>query len=141
MEWDLEEAILYYRKQGAPGDQSAVLSLLREIQKECGGIPPWALARMAEHYNVKEGLFLALIRRIPSLRLADTHTLEICGGPNCSRRAALAAFAETLKQPGLTVKTVPCMRQCGKGPNIRFDGTLYNGADEALIRRLLQEAK
>lgn len=139
MEWNLEEAILYYKKQGAPGDQSAVLSLLREIQRECGGIPPYALARMAESYNVKEALFLALIRRIPGLRLADTHLLEICGGPNCSRRAALAAFGETLKQPGLTVRTVPCMRQCGKGPNIRFDGRLYNGADEALIRSLLQE--
>jgi NADH:ubiquinone oxidoreductase subunit E len=141
MEWNLEEAILYYKKQGAPGDQGAVLSLLREIQRECGGIPRYALTRMAESYNVKEALFLALIRRIPSLRLADTHVLEICGGPNCSKRAALAAFGETLKMPGLTVKTVPCMRQCGKGPNIRFDGRLYNGADEALIRKLLQEAK
>ena len=48
-------------------------------------------------------------------------------------------FSLPLKQPGLTVRTVPCMRQCGKGPNIRFDGRLYNGADEALIRSLLQE--
>jgi hypothetical protein len=29
------------------------------------------------------------------------------------------------------------MRQCGKGPNIRWDGQLYNGADEALLRRLV----
>jgi len=139
MAWELEEAIGYYKKQGAPGDQSAVLSLLREIQREFGGIPRYTLTAMAEAYQVKESLFLALIRRIPSLRLADTHLLEICGGPNCSRRASLAAFGETLKHHGLTVKAVPCMRQCAKGPNIRFDGRLYNGADEALIRRLLEE--
>lgn len=139
MNWNLEEAITYYAGQGAPGDQTAVLSLLREIQKECGGIPRYALTAMASAYKVKEGLFLALIRRIPSLRLADTHLLEICGGPNCSKRASLAAFGESLKYPGLTVKTTACMRQCGKGPNIRFDGKLYNGADEGLIRRLLEE--
>ena len=138
MEWDLEEAILYYKSQGAPADQSAVLSLLREVQQHCGAIPRRALTRMAESWGVKEALFLALIRRIPSLRLADTHVLEICGGPSCSGRASLAAFGETLKQPGLTVRTVPCLRQCGKGPNIRFDGKVYNGADEALIRRLLE---
>ena len=140
MAWELEEAIGYYKKQGAPADQSAVLSLLREIQRECGGIPRYALSAMAQSYNVKESLFLALIRRIPGLRLADTHLLEICGGPNCSKRAGLAAFGETLKYPGLTVRTVPCMRQCGKGPNIRFDGKLYNRADEAQIRRLLEES-
>ena len=34
MSWDLQEAISYYRRQGAPGDQSAVLGLLKEIQQE-----------------------------------------------------------------------------------------------------------
>ena len=32
MSWDLEEAAAYYGKQGAPGDQNAVINLLREIQ-------------------------------------------------------------------------------------------------------------
>jgi len=27
---------------------------------------------------------------------------------------------------------------CGKGPNLKWDGTLYNGADEALIRKLVE---
>lgn len=142
MDWNLQEAIGYYQKQGAPGDQNAVLNLLREVQRECGGrIPRSALAEMAAGYGVKEGLFLALIKRIPSLRLGEGHTLEVCGGPNCSRRADLLAVAETLCQgKPVTVKTVPCMRQCGKGPNIRWDGTLYNGADAALLKKLLENA-
>ena len=136
MAWDLKEAMEYYARQGAPSDTNAVIALLKEIQAENGCVSKADLARMVQYYNVKEGLFLALIRRLPGVRLGSTHVLEICGGPNCSRRSALAAFSETLT--GVTVKTVPCMRQCGKGPNIRFDGTLYNGADEALIRRLLR---
>ena len=137
MTWDLKEAMEYYARQGAPSDQSALIALLKEVQQEKGCVSPADLTQMVQYYKVKEGLFLALIRRLPGVRLGTTHVLEICGGPNCSKRGKLAAFGETLT--GVTVKTVPCMRQCGKGPNIRFDGQLYNGADEALIRRLLKE--
>ena len=140
MEWNLDEAVAYYKKQGAPGDQTAVTGLLREVQAENGGrIPRRLLGEIASGLGVKESFLLAVIRRIPSLRLAEVHCLEICAGPNCGKHTALAAFAETLRSAKITVRTVPCMRQCGKGPNIRWDGTLYNHADEALLRRLTKE--
>ena len=142
MSWDLEEAIGYYGKQGAPADQSALVSLLREVQQENGGsVSPSAVKAIAEGYRVKEALILALIKRIPSLRLGDTHVLEVCAGPNCGKRKELAALAEKLgrENPKVTVKFVPCMRMCGKGPNIKWDGTIHNGADEALLRRLLEK--
>ena len=140
MEWNLEEAVAWYGKQGAPGDQTALTSLLREVQSENGGrIPRHLLAGIAAGLGVKESFLLAVIRRIPSLKLADVHCLEICAGPNCGRHAALAAFAEGLRSDRITVRFVPCMRQCGKGPNIRWDGTLYHHADEALLRRLQKE--
>lgn len=143
MTWNLEEALAYYKKQGAPSDQSALISLLREIQQEHGGsIPKALLSPVGSYYGVKETYLYAIIRRIPSLRLRDTHCLELCSGPNCSRRAQLAAFVEKTygaNPKAFTVKYVPCMRMCGKGPNIRWDGSLYNGADEALIRRLVEE--
>lgn len=141
MSWSLEEALAYYKSQGAPGDQNAVVGLLREVQQERGGrIPAQMLEPIAKAWGLKESFLLALIRRLPSLRLADTHCLEICGGRNCGKRAALAAFAEA--NPGnYSVKYMPCMRVCGKGPNIRWDGRLYHQADEALLRRLIQEAE
>ena len=94
MAWNLQEAVDYYRRQGAPGDQNALVNLLREIQAEHGGIPAYLLPDLAEKLDTKESLLLALIRRIPRLRLADTHCLEICAGPNCPKRADLAAAAE-----------------------------------------------
>ena len=141
MAFSLEEAVAYYKKQGAPSDQSALVSLLREVQQEnSGAIPKSALPAMAEGLGVKESYLLAVIRRIPSLRLSDSHTLEMCGGPNCGKHAALAAAAEKLcKGKNVTLKFVPCMRLCGKGPNLKWDGTLYHKADEALIKRLLEE--
>lgn len=140
MAWELSEAIDYYRKQGAPKDQTALVNLLREAQQESGGsIPRWVLEPIGTAYGVRESLLLALIRRYPSLRLADTHTLEICAGPNCGKHTALAAAAEKLREQGVTVKFTPCMRHCGKGPNLKWDGKLYHRADEALLKQLLEE--
>ena len=140
MAWDLNEAVGYYRTQGAPGDQTAVVNLLREIQTEYGAIPREVLKRAAEGLGVKEGFLLAFVKRLPSLRLSDTHVLELCAGPNCPKRAKLAEFVEKTwgaNPSGVTVRQVPCMRQCGKGPNLRWDGKLYHKADEALLRRLM----
>lgn len=140
MAWNLEEAVAYYKKIGAPGDQNAVISLLGEVQAEFGGIPGYLLPEIAEKLGAKQGILLALIRRIPRLRLSDVHTLEVCAGPNCPKRANLAEIAEKLcRGKQIQLKFVPCMRLCGKGPNIRFDGVIYNGADEALLRKLLQQ--
>lgn len=145
MNWNLAEALEYYKKQGAPGDQNALVNLLREAQQAHGGnIPAFLLPQMGEALGIKESYLQAIIRRIPSLRLDGTHCLELCGGPNCSKRATLAAFVEKNwgKNPkDFHVKYVPCMRLCGKGPNIRWDGKVYHGADEALLRKLIQEAE
>ena len=137
MKWNLNEAIAYYGSLGAPGDQQALIGLLREISTECGGIPAACLTVVAEQYATKEGILLALIRRIPSLRLAEGHLLELCAGPNCSKCTALVACAEKLSADGkCTLKYVGCMRLCSKGPNIRWDGKLYHKADEKLLREL-----
>lgn len=139
--WSLEEAVSYYRSQGAPGDQSALLGLLKEIQQENGGaIPAPQVSSAAQALGVKDSFLLAVIRRIPSLRLADTHCLELCAGPNCGKHAGLAAFAEKTfgNNRKISIKYAPCMRMCGKGPNIRWDGRIYHNADEALLRRLTE---
>jgi len=142
--WDLQEAITYYKKQGAPADQSALIALLREVQQEQGGaIARDTLSGIADALGSKQTYLAAVIKRIPNLRLADTHVLELCAGPNCSKRAQLAAFVEKTygaKPEKFTVKYVPCMRMCGKGPNLKWDGTLYHGADETLLKKLIREA-
>ena len=142
MAWNPEEALSYYKTQGAPRDQTALVSLLREIQAENGGsIPSYLLKTIADAYDIKETLLLAVIRRIPSLRLGNTHCLELCAGPNCGKHTALAACAEQLCAASggrITLKYVPCMRMCGKGPNIRWDGVVYHRATEELLRKLTE---
>ena len=139
MEWNLDEALDYYRRQGAPGDQNALITLLKEIQRENGCIPAGTPAKIADYYGIKEPLVLALIRRIPSLRLAGGHCMELCAGPNCGKAAFLADYAEKIAPKDVTVKRTGCMRLCGKGPNLRWDGKVYHQVDKALIQRLMKQ--
>ena len=135
MSWNLEEAVSYYQSMGAPQDQNALVNLLKEIQKEQGGtVPAHIPAVLAETLGTKEGLILALIRRMPSLRLGDTHILELCAGPNCGKHRELADYAETLsKKKGFILKFIPCQRMCGKGPNVKWDGTIWHQATKELL--------
>ena len=41
--WDLKEAMEYFKGQGAPQNQSALVELLREVQQENSGILPAAV--------------------------------------------------------------------------------------------------
>lgn len=143
MSWTLDEALSYYKTQGAPQNQTVLVSLLREIQAENGGsIPQYTLNAVAAAYGVKDSFLLAVIKRIPSLRLENTHCLELCAGPNCGKHKALAAYAKELSSGGrFTLKFTPCMRMCGKDPNFRWDGVLYHQATEELLRTLVQQAE
>ena len=134
MSWDLKEAIGYYRSQGAPADQTALRNLLAEVQQECGGaIPGYLLPQIAEGLGTKESFLAAVVKRYPSLRLKDRHLLEICAGPNCPKKWT----PPDVRDSRVEVRYVPCMRLCGKGPNIRLDGRLYHQASAELVKELL----
>ena len=138
----MKELLDYYKRQGAPSDQTALVNLLKELQQEHRGIPRWALGEIAESYQIKESFLMAVIKRIPSLRLQDTHLLQLCAGPNCGKHTQLAAEAEKLcKLKGVELKFMGCQRMCGKGPNLKFDGKLYHKATETLLRELLEGVK
>ena len=135
----MKEILDYYRRQGAPSDQTALVGLLKELQQTYGAVPKWAVGEIAEEYKVKESFILAIVKRIPSLRLQDTHLLQLCAGPNCGKHVALAAETEKLcKLKGIELKYMGCQRMCGKGPNIKFDGKLYHKATVELLQELLK---
>ena len=116
--------------------------MIKPIQTEYkGGIPLYILPEVASAYGIGEGFLKAIIQRIPSLRIQNHHLLEICRGPNCGKHTQISQFAENYlkSHPNITIRFVPCMRMCGKGPNLKWDGQLHNRADETLLLRLLEE--
>ena len=133
-DWTLEEALAYYRRQGAPGEQGALVALLREVQEERGGALPAAdLAEIAAALSLRDTFLSAIIRRYPGLRTEEApHRLELCGGPRCSGRGAarLAAFVEETYgvRPGgvsasgrFTYRITGCMKNCPNGPSLPLD--------------------
>lgn len=144
MEWNLDEAIRYYKSQGAPRDQAALIGLLREIQTEFhGGIPMFVLPEISAAYEIGEAFLKAIIHRIPSLRIENTHRLEICNGPNCGKHTQIAALAENYLRthPGsFEIRYVPCMRMCKYGPNIKWDGKIHHCTDIASLQQLLENS-
>ena len=136
----MEEMLSYYKSQGAPADQTALVNLLKELQQTYGAVPQWAVAQAATYYGVKDSFLLAILKRVPSLRLENTHLLELCAGKNCGKHTQLAETAEKLcKLKGVTLKYMGCQRMCSKGPNIKFDGKLYHKATEELLKELLEK--
>ena len=62
--WNLEEAISYYKKDGAPKDQDSLVALLREVQNENNGIlPDITVKEIALKMEIKESFLTALIKR------------------------------------------------------------------------------
>ena len=74
MQWNFEEAIVYYKKLGAPKDQSALISLLKEIQQEHGNsIPGYMVKWIAEAYEIKESFLFAIPFPLESVKVATTY--------------------------------------------------------------------
>ena len=150
-EWSLQETIEYYKRQDAPQNQQALVALLREVQEHSGGvIPAAALAEIADGLNMKETFLTAIIKRYPSLKTEEApHRLELCGGERCQKRncRALHRFVEATygvqsggvsKQGGFAFKFTGSMKNCPKGPSLKWDGKLYSGADIQLIQKLVE---
>lgn len=140
--WEFDEAVSYYRSQGAPKDQQMLIALLKEAMQETGPLTQEMLDRIARAFGLAPSVLNALVRCVPGLRMAaHPHRLEICS--RCG--AKLAAWIESAyhvknggacDMGGFTFHVTGCMKNCKAGPSLRWDGVLYPRADEALVRRL-----
>ncbi len=151
MKESLEEIALYYKNQGAPSDQSALLSCLREAQQACGGmLDAEAQQILADVLDVKPAYLQAVAKRISDLKLSGaSHTLTVCQGVNCSREGKnIHRYLEDElgAKPGKTFlggkwmyQTVGCQRACRTAPNVRVDGQLMTGMTLERLKEILQK--
>ena len=133
----LTELIDFYFDRGAADDQQTLIALLCDVQNELSGaLTQDALDEIAQAYRLKPAMLSALIRRIPTLRMADApHRLEMC--QTCRNAQKLRAWAQSQTAGGgFTCHFVPCMKNCQNGPSIKWDGTLYSHATPELLSKL-----
>ena len=145
MQWDFNEALEFYKSQGANSDQNELINFLKEIGSNCGGkIPVHLVGRIAEEYKLKENFILAIIKRIPNLNLENVHCMEVCSGAVCGKNKAFQSVISALqdnKPQNLEIKFTQCMHMCKFGPNIKLDGKVYNHMDENILKELLENIK
>ena len=75
------------------------------------------------------------------------HSLTVCQGPSCSRRRELLDFLSSeygvepggVAAAGFRLQTGGCMKNCGKGPCVRWDGTVYTGMTPEFLRALIEK--
>ena len=145
MTFDIFEAINYYRNLGAPGDQTALINLLKEVQAECNDhISLTQVNLIARELEIKSTFLLGIIKRFPSLHLENTHDLLICNGMNCAKKTNFANFIEKTYGKNLgkiNLKYVNCMRQCLDGPNFIFDGEAVHHASIKDLETIINQNK
>ena len=126
-----------YRLRGAPEDQQLLIALLRDAQTALGGaLTHTAVNQIARAYGVPPSMIMALIRRIPSLRLEDMlHRLEIC--QRCGAKLASKLDKQRLAARGVEVRMVPCMKNCKNGPSLKWDGELIPRAQVQQLADML----
>lgn len=122
-----------------------LIALLRDAQQLDGGaLLPETLTAVASALAVSPGMLNAIIRRIPALRTSGApHRLDVCGG--CDGAQALVEEIRRIyhvngdgvsEKGGFVLRVTGCMKRCGLGPAIRWDGKTYDEADAELIRQL-----
>ena len=147
--WNIHEAVEYYKGQDAPQNQFALVELLKEAQEHNGGVLTDCLIEdIAALLNIKVTFLNAVIKRYQSLKPASApHRLEVCGGKNFAANGSAALLkhirgaygAESggiSTKGGFSFKICGCLKHCGKGPNIKWDGEIYNAATPELIKKL-----
>lgn len=142
------EAAEYYQTQrgsAATLDQQMTVAFLRETQEIYGCIPDYALETIAICTGYKIPLLKKLIGLYPSLKTqAACHEIVVCSGSRCGKTNAewlkrLKKGLEGADPQQVSIRTVNCFKQCGKGPNIQLDGVLYHCCDENTMDEILEK--
>lgn len=143
------QLLAFYQGRGAASDQNELIQLLRETQQLYGGvIPKHALEEIARALGFRASFLPAVLKRYPSIKTeAVRHSLTVCQGPSCGRRRELLDFLSRaygvepggVAAAGFRLQSGGCMKNCGRGPCVRWDGTVYTGMTPESLRALIEK--
>ena len=132
------------------GDQSALIQMLLEIQRENRWLPKPVLARLSQKLGIpiSQIYHIATFYKAFSLIPQGRHTVSVCLGTACHVRGAprlLDRVTDTLKiNPGetsvdykFTLKTVNCLGCCALGPVMVVDGEYYGKPSTKEIEKVI----
>ncbi|HKT34182.1 MAG TPA: NAD(P)H-dependent oxidoreductase subunit E [Nitrospira sp.] len=121
-----------------PGEQANILRTLLAVQQILGHLPVGAIGPIAETLRVPEAHVAGVLSYYPDLHVAPRgrRVVRICLGEACvaNRSSDLLAnlqrllgigLGETTEDGRTTLERVYCLGNCGVGPTVMVDETIY----------------
>ncbi len=138
--------------QACGSDNSALVAILQEVQKQEGYLPRKALARLSQRLEVPLSRLYALATFYRSFSLSPTgrHKISVCFGTACHVRGAEGILSrieqllgvetgQTTLDRQFTLDTVRCVGCCSLGPVVRIDeetfGRVKRDGLEGILKR------
>jgi NADH-quinone oxidoreductase subunit E len=134
------------------GDQSAVIAVLQDIQREEGYLPHKTLTQLAEKMQVPLSRLYALATFYRSFSLKPTgrHKVGVCLGTACHVRGGQAVLdrlerdlavraGNTTTNRRFTLETVRCLGCCSIGPVVRVDDQTFGRVRQDKMAKILRE--
>jgi NADH:ubiquinone oxidoreductase subunit E len=120
------------------GEPANILRTLLALQNVLGHVPAAAIGTIADALNVPEAHVVGVLSYYPDLhaRPRGRHVIRVCLGEACvaNRSQQLLAelqrilgirLGETTADGGTTLERVYCLGNCGVGPTVMVDETIY----------------
>jgi NADH:ubiquinone oxidoreductase subunit E len=136
-----------------PGQPANILRTLIAIQEVLGYVPANAIGPVAEVLRVPEAHVVGVLSYYPDLHAAPRgrQIVRVCLGEACVANrspAVLAEFqrilgigiGETTKDGRTTLERVYCLGNCGVGPTVMVDETIYGRMSASAIEKMMKRA-
>lgn len=140
-----QEITEYYSRQKDAKSQENLVAMLKEVQELYGCIPSEKIPEMAERFDVKEAMFLQLIKLYPSLkRSAYSHLITVCTGARCAAAGSsklLEAVQKAVGERGgaFKISMKECLKQCRTAPNMKVDNDFYSSVKVEEVCNILEK--
>ena len=131
--------------------ESALISLLQDVQNKIGFLPETALQRIAKHLNISESRVFSVVTFYHKFRLEPKgkHVITICQGTACHvgasskiydslvRHLKIEKHEDTSPDGVFTVQQVRCIGACSLAPIIKIDDDIYGKVSFKTISSIL----
>ena len=134
------------------GKESAILSILQDVQAKEKYLPKEALEYIGEklHIPLNRVYRIATFYRAFSLSPRGKHEVCVCMGTACHVRGAQRIIdqvklaldirpGETTKDKNFTLETVNCLGVCAAGPVVAIDGQYFGKMSSAKVDGTLKK--
>jgi NADH:ubiquinone oxidoreductase subunit E len=134
-----------------PSRQANILRTLLAIQRVLRRVPADAIGQIADALEVPEAHVAGVLSYYPDLHLAarGRQVVKVCLGEACVANRSLTlvaelqrmlgvAVGETTKDGRITLERVYCLGNCGVGPTVMVDETIYGRVAASDLPAMIQ---